>query len=313
MDILQSVFPVFLVIAIGAAARRYRFIDEPFVQTANSLVYYLLLPALLFHEIGTSDFRQAFSGPLVIGGYIATAAVFLLAFPLSRRLGLSPGERGAFIQGSFRANLAYVGLPIVFSAVGGEGLRKAGIFLGFIVPLLNGLAILALLLPHEEGKNGGGWKSARQIALQIATNPIILSCFAGIAWSLFKLPLPGLPGKTLAILSSATLPLSLLCLGGSFSFERARSGFRTAATAAALKIVLLTGIGIAAYRWLGLGGDDLRIGAIMLGCPTAVVTYVMASQLKGDPDLAATIVIVSTAASAFTITGWLYFLRVMGW
>ena len=313
MDILQSVFPVFLVIAIGAAARRYRFLDEPFVQTANALVYYLLLPALLFHEIGTSDIRQAFNGPLIIGGYAATLAVFLLAFPLSRRLGLSPGERGAFIQGSFRANLAYVGLPIVFSAVGVEGLRKAGIFLGLIVPLLNALAILALLLPHEEGKGGGGWKSCRQVAGQIATNPIILSCFAGIAWSLFRLPLPGMIDKTLALLSSATLPLSLLCLGGSFSFERARSGFRPAAAASALKIVALTGIGIAAYRWLGLGGEDLRIGAIMLGCPTAVVTYVMASQLKGDPDLAATIVIVSTAASAFTITGWLFFLRVMGW
>jgi len=264
MDILQSVFPVFLVIAIGAAARRYRFIDEPFVQTANALVYYLLLPALLFYEIGTSNFRQAFNGPLVAGGYVATAAVFLLAFPISRRLGLSPGERGAFIQGSFRANLAYVGLPIVFNAVGGEGLRKAGIFLGFIVPLL-------------------------------------------------KLPLTGFFGKTLSILSAATLPLSLLCLGGSFSFQRARSGFRLAATASVMKIVLLTGIGIAAYRWLGLAGDDLRIGAIMLGCPTAVVTYVMASQLKGDPELAGTIVIVSTAASAFTISGWLFFLRAMGW
>jgi malate permease and related proteins len=313
MDILQSVFPVFLVIAIGAAARRYRFIDEPFVQTANSLVYYLLLPALLFHEIGTSDFRQAFSGPLVIGGYVATVAVFLLAFPLSRRLGLSPGERGAFIQGAFRANLAYVGLPIVLNAVGGEGLRKAGVLLGFMVPLLNALAILALLLPHEQGKRGAGWTSLRHIAAQIATNPLILSSFLGIAWSMFRLPLPGLLGKTLAILSSATLPLSLLCLGGSFSFERARSGVRMAAAASAMKIVLLTGIGIAAYRWLGLAGDDLRIGAIMLGCPTAVITYVMASQLKGDPDLAATIIIVSTAASAFTISGWLFFLRVMGW
>lgn len=313
MDILQSVFPVFLVIAIGAAARRSRFIDEPFVQTANALVYYLLLPALLFHEIGTADFRAAFSGTLVIGGYVATIAVFLLAFPLSRGLGLSPAERGAFIQGSFRANLAYVGLPIVFNAVGGEGLRKAGILLGFMVPLLNALAIFALLVPHEEGKRGGGWRSLRHIAGQIATNPLILSSFLGIAWSLFRLPIPGLFRKTLAILSSATLPLSLLCLGGSFSLERARSGFLAAAAASAMKIVLLTGIGIAAYRWLGLAGDDLRIGAIMLGCPTAVITYVMASQLKGDPDLAATIVVVSTAASAFTITAWLFFLRGMGW
>jgi predicted permease len=313
MEILQSVFPVFLVIAIGAAARRFRFIDEPFVQTANALVYYLLLPALLFYEIGTSDFHQAFNGTLVVGGYAATAAVFLLAFPIARFLGLSPGERGAFIQGSFRANLAYVGLPIVLNAVGGDGLRKAGILLGFMVPLLNVFAIMALLLPHKEGRRGDGWKSARHIATQIAGNPLILSSFLGIAWSLLKLPLPGLAGKTLAILSSATLPLSLLCLGGSFSFERARSGFRTAALASGLKIVMLTAIGIAAYRWMGLAGDDLRIGAIMLGCPTAVITYVMASQLKGDPGLAGTIVIVSTAASAFTISGWLFFLRAMGW
>jgi predicted permease len=313
MDILQSVFPVFLVIAIGATARRYRFIDEPFVRTANALVYYLLLPALLFHEIGTSDFRQAFSAPLVIGGYAATTAVFLLAFPLSRRMGLVPAERGAFIQGAFRANLAYVGLPIVLNAVGVEGLRKAGILLGFMVPLLNALAIMALLLPHKERQEGRAWESARNVFTQIATNPLIIASFLGIGWSLFRLPLPGMLRNTLKILSSATLPLSLLCLGGSISFERARTGFSPAATAAAMKVVLLTGLGLAAYRWMGVSGDDLRIGAIMLGCPTAVITYVMASQLKGDPDLAGTIIVVSTAASAFTIMGWLFFLRGMGW
>ncbi|HEU5361323.1 MAG TPA: hypothetical protein VFU42_09245, partial [Candidatus Deferrimicrobiaceae bacterium] len=105
----------------------------------------------------------------------------------------------------------------------------------------------------------------------------------------------------------------LLCLGGAFSFERARSGFRLAALAAGMKILLLTGIAVAVYRWMGLSGEDLRVGAIMMGCPTAVITYVMASQLKGDPDLAGTIVVVSTAASAATITGWLFFLSAAGW
>jgi predicted permease len=50
----------------------------------------------------------------------------------------------------------------------------------------------------------------------------------------------------------------------------------------------------------------------MLGCPTAVVTYVMAARLRGDTDLAGTIVIVSTAASVLTITGWLFALRALG-
>lgn len=311
MDIVQAVFPVFLVIAIGAAARRYRFLGEAFIDTANALVYYLLLPVLLFHSIGTSDFRQAFNASLVAGGYAATGATFLLAVVLARWLRMAPAEQGSFVQGTFRANLAYVGLPIVLSAVGDSGLRKAGILLGFMVPLLNGLSIVALVTPHGGGTHRG--RDAIRILKQILTNPIILSSFLGVAWSLFTLPLPGLIGKTLAILSSATLPLSLLCLGGSFSFERARSGFRIAATAAAMKVVLLTAMGLLVYRALGVSGDDLRVGVIMLGCPTAVVTYVMASQLKGDPDLAGTIVLVSTAASAFTITGWLFVLKAYGW
>lgn len=311
MEILQAVLPVFLVIAIGAGARRLRFIGQEFIDTANALVYYLLLPALLFYKIGTSNFREAFNAPLVAGGYAATVATFLLATLLSRRLGVPPAAQGAFVQGAFRANLAYVGLPIVFSAVGDAGLRKAGILLGFMVPLLNILAVTALLLPH--GTANGRKENLLRVLRQLATNPLILSSFLGIAWSGFALPLPRLVGNTLEILSSATLPLSLLCLGGSFSFRRARSGFRLAALAASMKVLVLTAVGIAVYRWLGLSGEDLRVGAIMMGCPTAVVTYVMASQLGGDTDLAGSIVVVSTAASAVTITGWLMFLQAAGW
>jgi predicted permease len=197
--------------------------------------------------------------------------------------------------------------------VGPAGLRKAGIFLGFIVPLLNGLSIVALMAPHGAGKGEGTATTASRIARQIVANPIILACLAGIAWSVLKLPLPGMIDRTFRLLTPATLPLSLLCLGGSFSFERARKGFAVAALAAFLKGGVLTGIGIALYRWMGVSGDDLRIGAIMLGCPTAVVTYVMAARLRGDTDLAGTIVIVSTAASAITITGWLFLLSAMGW
>lgn len=298
---------------MGVVLRRYRFLDGGFIDAANSLVYYILLPALLFHEIGTTDFGQAFSGPLVAGGYAATLATFLLSFLASRALGLGPSETGSFVQGSFRANLAYVGLPIVFNAVGHAGLRKAGIFLGLIVPLLNGLSIVALMGPHGAGKREGIATSTSRIARQIATNPIILACLAGIAWSVLKLPLPGMIDRTFRLLTPATLPLSLLCLGGSFSFERARKGFAVAAVAAFLKGVVLTGIGIVLYRWMGLSGEDMRIGAIMLGCPTAVVTYVMAARLRGDTDLAGTIVIVSTVTSALTITGWLFLLRAMAW
>src|SRR4030066_291015 len=301
MDILQAFVRVFLGPAAGAAPRRFRFIGEPFIDTANTLVYYLLLPALLFYKIGTSNFREAFNAPLVIGGYAATVGTFLAAGFFSRPLGISPAERGSFVPGAFRANLAYVGLPIVLSAVGDIGLRKAGILLGFMVPLLNSLAVVALILPPGDG-GGRARENARRVGLQLVTNPLILSSFLGIVGSMLKFPLPGLVDNTLEILSSATLPLSLLCLGGSFSFERARSGFRVASLAAGMKTLLLTAIAGALYRWMGLSGQDLRGGGCMVGCPTAVITYVVASEGDGDPDLAGTIIVLSTATSAVTIS-----------
>src|SRR4030067_368881 len=185
-----------------SAARRFRFLGDPFIDTANMLVYYLLLPALLFYKIGTSNFREAFNAPLVIGGYAATVATFLLAVFLSRALGISPAERGSFVQGAFRANLAYVGLPIVLSAVGDIGLRAGGSPPGF----------------------------------------------------------PVLVEKALESLSSAALPLSLLCLGGAFSFEKARSGVRLAALAAGMKTLLLTALAVAPHRWMGISGGGRRGG-----------------------------------------------------
>jgi predicted permease len=312
VDILISVFPVFLLIATGAVLRKYGFLNQGFIDSANSLVYYILLPSLLFNELSATEFREAFNGQLVVGAYIAIVIVFALAFALSRALGIGPSETGSFVQGTIRANFAYVGLPIVFNLVGHTGLRKAGIFLGFGVIWLNALSVLALILPHGIGK-GKGLETAGRILRQLATNPAILACTAGILWSVLKLPVPTMARRTLVLLSPATLPLSLLCLGGSISLEKARRGFAVASIAAFLKLVALAGLALAFYRWMGVSGEDLQVGMIMLGCPTAVVTYVMASQLSGDVDLAGTIVIASTAASVVTITGWLFLLRAMGW
>ncbi len=66
--------------------------------------------------------------------------------------------------------------------------------------------------------------------------------------------------RTLGLLTPATLPLSLLCLGDRFSFERARKGFALAALASFLKVVVLTGIGVSLYRSIGRIGTTCGSG-----------------------------------------------------
>ena len=56
-------------------------------------------------------------------------------------------------------------------------------------------------------------------------------------------------------------------------------------------------LGIVAGRWLGLGAAELKMVLIFLACPTAVVSYTMAIELKGDETIASGAIVVSVLTS----------------
>jgi predicted permease len=309
VNIITIVLPVFTVIGLGYFLRRVRLIDGDFLFQTNRLVYFVALPLLLFYKIGTADFFANFNGALVVGSAAAIAIGFFLSYGYAVLRGYPPAARGVFSQGSFRGNLAYVGLAIVLNAYGENAFTRAGILMGFLVPVLNFFAILALLLPHRDsGERRGGSFWARQVAL----NPLIIASFAGIFWSYFGLPLPVVLDRSLRIATGMTLPLALIAIGGSFSLEKLRGDLVRAAFATGIKIVWLPLITGFLLHALGVGGLDLGIGVLMAGTPAATATYIMAHQMKGDAELAGSIVMMSTLLSAVTYTVALYLLHTQG-
>jgi hypothetical protein len=309
VDILTIVLPVFLVIVLGYLLRRLELIDATFLYQTNRLVYYICLPLLLFYKIGTADFFANFNGALVIGSAMAIAAGFLLSYGYAALRGYPPAARGAFSQGAFRGNLAYMGLAIVFNAYGETGFTRAGILMGFLVPVLNLFAVLALLLPHRRSDGGQG---AVFWVKQLVGNPLIIASFAGIAWSYLQLPVPVILDRSLHIATGMTLPLALIAIGGSFSLEKLKGDLVRAAFATGFKLIWLPLIAAGLLLLLGVGGQELAIGVLFAGTPTATATYIMAHQLKGDAELAGSIVMMSTALSAVTYTVALLMLRSFG-
>jgi len=309
VDILVIVLPVFAVIGLGFALRRLKLIDADFLFQTNRLVFYVALPLLLFHKIGTADFFANFNGALVIGSVAAITLVFLGSYAYASFRRYPPAALGVFSQGSFRGNLAYVGLAIVLNAYGEVGLTRAGILMGFLVPVLNFFAIFALVLPHRTREDGRGfffW--IRQIVL----NPLILASFLGILWSFFALPIPVILERSLSIATGMTLPLALIAIGGSFSLEKLRGDLVRAALATSCKIIWLPVLAAWLLVLLGVRGMDLGIGVLIAGTPAATANYIMAHQMKGDAELAASIVMLSTLGSAVTYTAALWILRSAG-
>lgn len=298
INTLTIVLPVFLVIGLGQFLFRIGLFDNTFVQQTNKLVYVVFLPILLFYKIGTADFSSFFNGPLVIASSLVIVLGFLLTYSYSGFRKYPPAVRGSFCQGAFRGNLAYVGLAICLNAYGDDGLTKAGILMGFLVPVLNLFAILALLLPHKKTADEKHPNWLKQVIL----NPLIIASFLGIIWSYWHLPIPLIIDRALNITTGVALPLALLAIGGSFSVERLKGDLRVAGLATIVKLIALPVFAAILLILFKVEGTDFGIGILMAGTPAATATYIMADQMKGDAELAGSIVMLSTLASAVTYT-----------
>jgi malate permease and related proteins len=306
LNVIEIVLPVFLVIGLGYTIRRIGLVDGNFFVQVNQLVYYVCLPLLLVYKIAGADFAASFNFHLVVGTSAAVACCFAIAYLYGKWRKFPPPVHGSFCQGSFRGNLAYIGLAIIFNAYGDSGLTRAGILLGFLVPVLNFFAILALVLPHQQRA------STRTLVKQIILNPLILASLAGILWSYFHLPMPTILDRSLNIATGMTLPLALLSIGGSFSLEKLKGDVLKAALATAMKLIFLPLLTAAFLLLLNVSGLDFAIGLLMAGAPTAVATYIMACQMGGDGELAGTIVMMATGLSAVSYTLILLCLKMYG-
>lgn len=308
-DILLIVLPVFLVIGLGFSLKRTNLVGNDFLFQLNRLIFYVALPSMLFYKIATAEFSVSFNPILLLGMVLSFVVASGLSYLYTVFRKYPPPARGAFCQGAFRGNLAYIGLPIIFNAYGEEGFAIAGILLGFLVPLINFLAVIALLLPQRESTHKLG---AAFWMYQFAFNPLIIASFIGILWSFFNIPVPQVLDKTLNIVAGMALPLALIAIGASFSPRKMQGELVKAGIATGMKIIGVPLLTAAILLLLGIRGTELAVGVIFAGTPAATAGYIMAQQLKSDAELSGSIIMLSTLLSVCAFSVSLYILKVSG-
>ncbi|MEZ4600435.1 MAG: AEC family transporter [Syntrophotaleaceae bacterium] len=300
LNVLNIILPVFLVVGLGSLLRYLGLLDGGFFHQANRLVYFVCLPSLLFYKIGTADFHNTFNGPMVLGASAALVAGFAVSYLYAAWRPYPKGDIGTFSQGAFRANLAYIGLPIVFSAYGETALARAGMLMGCLVPLLNLLSILALLLPYFKGRCEG--EQSLSLKRDLLYNPLVIGALLGLSWSFFDLPLPAPAASVLDLLARVALPLALIAIGGGFSLQKLRGDLRKALLASLFKTLAMPLATFLFLRLLQVRGLDFNLAILMAGAPTAAASYVTAHQMRGNAELAGSIIMLSTLISVASYT-----------
>jgi predicted permease len=304
MNILLTILPIFVVIAVGWFAHAKAFMPATFTEPANRLVYYLAIPAMIFSAIAKAPFDRAFN-PVVLGICLAVmVAVAALAFVSAAWLKIRPGQAGTYIQSTFHGNLGYIGLAVVFYHLGSSGLGQAGVIAGFMMILQNLLAVVTL--QFNASGSARGRHNLAATARRIMLNPIILSALAGLLYSISGAGLPAVFDRSLSILSAMALPLALLLIGASLSLELLRHHWRLVCLASLFKLVLLPAGGLGLFLMAGLNTATFQAALILLAAPSATLTYVMAKEMEGSPELAVTAISTSTLLSALSLSVWLF-------
>lgn len=301
MAIFETLAPILLLIVLGAALAHLRFLGRDFMADLNKLVFWIALPALIFVGVAGIDHVTARTATLI--GLMAATTLIVggVGWLAGLALRLPPASTGTLIQGGFRGNLAYIGIPVLAYAFAplaaaerSETMATALLVMTSMTALYNVLAVVAL----QGAQHKLGPSSLPVMARSLVTNPLIIACLAGMLFPLFGWHLPLIASRTLETLGAAAVPVALLCIGGSLATITLR-GRRAAIVAASLiKVFVSPLVAFGLCRLAGVSGGDLRIALVLTACPTAVASFVMAEKLSGDEALASGTIVLSTLLSA---------------
>lgn len=304
---LNATLPVFLMMIFGGLARKTGLLDEHTTSQLNKFVFKTLLPALLFMDLSTADFRKVWdtSFALFCMSVTVLSVGIALCFSLIHR---DKAERGEIVQASYRSSAAILGIAFVKNIYGEA--TMAALMIAATVPIYNIIAVIVLSLtsPDKESSMGG-----RELALStirgIVTNPIILGIIAGILWSLSGISQPAIMSKSISYLANMAAPLSLIALGASFKFSDTKGKTAITAGIAFIKLILFCSIFLPAAIYFGFRGEKLIAILVMLGSATTGSCFVMAKNFGHKGAITAFAVMLTTLCSAFTLTAWLFVLK----
>ena len=297
--ILNSLFPVLALIVSGSLLKHFGLTDDGFLKTSDRLTYFIFFPALLFWKIGGAT-KTVFTGSGLYEAVIATVLTVYVLSTVFIKLGRVPdSQAGSFSQSCYRFN-TYIGIAVVMNALGEDGVRLFGILIGILIPMINVLAVSILI--WFSGKNFGPGEKIRVTGKALISNPLILGCVAGILYARWVGVFPVFLENTFRLMTSATLPLAIISVGGALTFENLRGYFRLSLIASVFKLVLFPIVGYFCLRAFHVTGVAFKVSMIFFALPTSVPMYVLSSQLNSDTDLASASIMISTALSFFSLS-----------
>jgi len=299
-EIFLIISPVFILIILGNILRRIGVPDLSFWEVNDKLVYWVLIPALLFHHISQINLSSSMFysyGVVILSGLLI---VTIVAIIFGRLLGYSPESWSSILQGAARHN-AFIALAIAGSLFGDEGLAIGAVFMLLYVPSINIVVISIMVSSFNQPGQTDSKKGIANIFVELIKNPFILAMIAGLIFSLIDSEKIVIINETSGLLGSAALPIMLLTIGAKIKVRDLALKITPILISNSLKLIAFPVIAYFVAKFMELSQLEVVVAVIFASVPTAASSHALAKQFGGDAELMTSIITTQVALSFITI------------
>lgn len=309
----NAVMPILILILVGYFLREIHFADDAFFKKANTMVFKVFLPVLLFNNVYAIENLSYIRWDALIFCVIAVLIICLIAYFTSGIFARQRNQKGVLTQCAFRSNYAIIGIPLAESLGGASAVAFASVLSAVAIPLFNVLAVIILSHYADDEKEA----SVKKTIIKTAKNPLIIGVLTGVFVVFLRNALPfdftikeNMPYLYTAInnMGKIASPLALIVLGARFDISKVSCLFKQIVWGTLFKTVItpvaVITVAVLLSEYTGL----LNLTAVeypafisLFASPVAVSSAVMVGEIGGDEQLAGQLVVWTSILSMFTM------------
>ena len=273
-------------------------------KTLTAVVYYLLLPAMVFEVLRHSRLGMNTLQYTVLGvGSILT--IIALSWGVGRLCRYARPRHGAMILAAAFPNVTYLGLPVLEQTFG-PWARSVAIQIDLFATAPVLFSIGAYISSHFGEDH---LKETKPFWALFHTPPFWAAGIA-VLFNLADWDVAPWMAKALQQAANAVVPLMLLSLGLALDWRAVR--WRNAPVVVpviVIKLGLMPTLAVLIASSLSLSGDERAAAILEMAMPSMVMGVVFCDRYGLDTSLYAMAVTVTTVLSALTLPLWLQVLR----
>jgi predicted permease len=289
---------------LGFLIRKNEWLNQEELRKINNVVFNLLFPFLVFSSIYHSDLSTSVQPAMITFGVLAITLTCIFAFIIIPRIEPNRASCGAMIQTTYRSNFVLLGLPLVANLYPNADLGMTAIAIAVLIPFYNAIAVVTLEIFR------GGHPSPKRILRNIATNPLIIGCAAGLLAIPFHIH-PVIT-QTISQLAATATPMALILLGASFQLNRSLHLRRNLLISTITRLILVPGIFLPIAACVGFRGIAFATLLGVFATPCSVSSFIMAQQMDSDGELAGAAVVYTSFLSCFTMCLFIFVFKQLG-